>query len=86
MTGLYHLQLHRRRPELREYLWFGLVAVGAGAYTFLRTQWKYVLFDDFVALKELEHALLYVMAPLYIAFLLPFLSWPIHRSCAPSRP
>ncbi len=78
VTGLYHLQLHRRRPELREYLWFGLVAVGAAAYTFLRTQWKYILFDDFAALKEAEHALLFVMAPLYVAFLFPFLSWPIH--------
>ena len=78
VTGLYHLQLHRRRPELREYLWFGLVAVGAAAYTFLRTQWKYILFDDFAAWKEAEHALLFVMAPLYIAFLFPFLSWPIH--------
>ena len=78
VTGLYHLQLHRRRPELREYLWFGLVAVGAAAYTFLRTQWKYVLFDDFATLKEAEHALLFVMAPLYVAFLFPFLSWPIH--------
>ena len=76
--GLYHLQLHRRRPELREYLWFGLVAVGAALYTFLRTQWKYVLLHDFVRLKEAEHALLFVMAPLYIAFLFPFLSWPIH--------
>jgi signal transduction histidine kinase/HPt (histidine-containing phosphotransfer) domain-containing protein/ActR/RegA family two-component response regulator len=78
VTGLYHLQLHRRRPELREYLRFGLVAVGAAAYTFLRTQWKYVLLDDFTALKEAEHALLFMMAPLYIAFLFPFLSWPIH--------
>jgi len=78
VTGLYHLQLHRRRPELREYLWFGLVAVGAAAYTFLRTQWKYVLFDDFAVLKEAEHALLFVMAPLYVSFLFPFLSWPIH--------
>jgi signal transduction histidine kinase/CheY-like chemotaxis protein/HPt (histidine-containing phosphotransfer) domain-containing protein len=78
VTGLYHLQLHRRRPELREYLWFGLVAAGAAAYTFLRTQWKYVLVDDFAALKEAEHALLFLMAPLYVSFLFPFLSWPIH--------
>lgn len=61
VTGLYHLQLHRRRPELGEYLLFGLIAVGAAAYTFLRTQWKYVLFDDFAALKEAEHALLRII-------------------------
>ena len=74
VTGIYHVQLHRRRPELREYLWFGVLAMGAATYTFLRTQWKYLLVDDFTALKEAEHALLFLMAPLYIAFLWPFLS------------
>ena len=66
VAGLYHLQLFRRQPELRDYLWFGLVAVGAGGYTLLRTQWKYAVSDDFVRLKELEHALLYVIAILFV--------------------
>ena len=79
VTGIYHLQLHRRRPELREYLWFGVLAMGAAAYTFLRTQWKYLLVDDFTALKEAEHALLFLIAPLYIAFLWPFLSQRVPR-------
>jgi signal transduction histidine kinase/HPt (histidine-containing phosphotransfer) domain-containing protein len=74
VTGIYHVQLHRRRPELREYLWFGVLAMGAATYTFLRTQWKYLLVDDFTALKEAEHSLLFLMAPLYISFLWPFLS------------
>src|SRR5204862_837996 len=77
VAGLYHLQLFRRRPELREYLWFGLVAVGAGIYTLLRSQWKYAFSDDFVSLKEIEHALLYVIAILFVQFLWPFLSRPI---------
>ena len=47
-AGLYHLQLFRRQPDQREYLWFGLVAAGAGIYTLLRSQWKYALSDDFV--------------------------------------
>jgi signal transduction histidine kinase/CheY-like chemotaxis protein/HPt (histidine-containing phosphotransfer) domain-containing protein len=79
VIGIYHLQLHRRRPELREYLWFGVLAMGAAAYTFLRTQWKYLVVDDFVALKEAEHVLLFLLAPLYVAFLLPFLSQPVAR-------
>jgi signal transduction histidine kinase/ActR/RegA family two-component response regulator/HPt (histidine-containing phosphotransfer) domain-containing protein len=77
VAGLYHLQLFRRQPELREYLWFGLVAIGAGAYTLLRSQWKYFFSDDFVRLKEIEHALLYVIAILFVQFLWPFLSRPI---------
>jgi signal transduction histidine kinase/CheY-like chemotaxis protein/HPt (histidine-containing phosphotransfer) domain-containing protein len=76
-AGLYHLQLFRRQPLLREYLWFGLVAIGAGAYTLLRSQWKYAFSDDFVRLKEFEHALLYVIAILFVQFLWPFLSRPI---------
>lgn len=80
VIGLYHLQLQRRRPELKEYLRFGVIAIGAAAYTFLRTQWKYYLVDDFTSLKELEHALLFLLAPLYVSFLFPFLSWPISRA------
>ncbi|HEU0108364.1 MAG TPA: hypothetical protein VFT38_19425, partial [Vicinamibacteria bacterium] len=78
-AGLYHLQLFRRQPDQREYLWFGLVAAGAGIYTVLRSQWKYALSDDFVRLKEVEHALLYLIAILFVQFLWPFLSRPISR-------
>ena len=53
--------------------------MGAGGYTLLRSQWKYALFDDFVRLKEIEHALLYVIAILFVEFLWPFLSRPISR-------
>jgi len=77
--GLYHLQLFRRQRDQQAYLWFGLVAVGAGIYTLLRSQWKYVLSDDFVLLKEIEHALLYGIAILFVQFLWPFLSQPISR-------
>jgi signal transduction histidine kinase/CheY-like chemotaxis protein/HPt (histidine-containing phosphotransfer) domain-containing protein len=77
VVGLYHLQLFRRRRELREYLWFGLVCLGTAAYTLLRTQWKYALGDDFVLLKELEHLLLYLIVGVFIQFMIPFLSRPI---------
>ncbi|HEV7500623.1 MAG TPA: ATP-binding protein [Vicinamibacteria bacterium] len=78
-AGFYHLQLFRRQPRLREYLWFGLVALGAGAYTLLRSQWKYALSDDFIRLKNVEHTLLYVIAILFVQFVWPFLSRPISR-------
>jgi signal transduction histidine kinase/CheY-like chemotaxis protein len=79
VAGFYHLQLFRRQPALREYLWFGLVAIGAGVYTLLRSQWKYALSDDFVRLKNVEHTLLYVIAILFVQFVWPFLSRPISR-------
>jgi signal transduction histidine kinase len=78
-AGLYHLWLYYRRRELREYLLFGVLALMVGAYTFLRTQWKYVLSDRFLALKETEHVLLFLLAPLFIEFLWPLLNRKIPR-------
>jgi signal transduction histidine kinase/CheY-like chemotaxis protein/HPt (histidine-containing phosphotransfer) domain-containing protein len=79
MVGLYHLQLFRRRPDLREYLWFALLSVGFGLYTLNRTQWKYATGLSFETMKEFEHVLLYVFAAGFIQFLWPFLSRPIPR-------
>ena len=81
-TGLYHLVLYSRRRELREYLLFGVVAVATGIYSFLRTQWKYVLTDRFLALKEVEHALLFLLAALFIEVLGPLLGRRVPRALA----
>jgi len=60
LVGIYHLQLFRRRPEAREYLWFGITALLSAAYTFLRSQWKYAFVGaNFLALKELEYVVLF---------------------------
>ena len=54
MVGIYHLHLYFRRRNLNEYLWFGLLSsFNAAFYTFLRSQWKFVLTDNFNLLKEL---------------------------------
>ena len=79
MVGLYHLQLFRRRPDLREYLWFALLSIGFGLYTLSRTQWKYATGLPFTAMKEAEHLMLYVFAAGLVQFLWPFLSRPIPR-------
>jgi signal transduction histidine kinase/CheY-like chemotaxis protein/HPt (histidine-containing phosphotransfer) domain-containing protein len=79
-AGLYHLILFRRRAELQEYLWFGLVALATGGYTFVRTQWRFALFDSFVVLKEAEHILLFLLAPLFAQLLWPLLGRPVPRS------
>jgi signal transduction histidine kinase/CheY-like chemotaxis protein/HPt (histidine-containing phosphotransfer) domain-containing protein len=78
LVGLYHVQLYRRRPELAEYLWFGLMAVVAGLYSLLRSQWKYALsLGGFEALKEIEHVLLYAGTVATVQFLWPLLGRPI---------
>jgi signal transduction histidine kinase/CheY-like chemotaxis protein/HPt (histidine-containing phosphotransfer) domain-containing protein len=79
LVGAYHLQLFWRRPALREYLWFGLVALGTAAYTVSRTQWKYATGLSFELMKQVEHALLYLCAAAFVQFLWPFLSRSIPR-------
>ncbi len=76
-VGIYHLQLSRERPDLKGYLWFGIVALGTGTYSFLRTQWKYSFSDEFSTMKELEHFLVFVLTPVFIQFLWPLLSRPL---------
>ncbi len=48
-------------------------------YSFLRTQWKYLVFEDFRAMKELEHVCLYLMLPLIIQVIWPLLGVPIGK-------
>jgi signal transduction histidine kinase/CheY-like chemotaxis protein len=77
LAGAYHLQLYRRRPELREYAWFGAMALIAGAYTFLRSQWRFALPFSFDTLKDLEHLLLYAGAIAFVQFVWPLVGRPI---------
>jgi len=79
ITAVLHLQLFRRRPQLREYLWFAALLIVSAAYTFLRTQWKYELGWDFVTLKHLEHLCLYLAAPT-----LAQLVWPLIGRALPT--
>jgi signal transduction histidine kinase/CheY-like chemotaxis protein/HPt (histidine-containing phosphotransfer) domain-containing protein len=80
VVGLYHLQLFRRRTDLREYLWFALLSMGFGAYTVSRSQWKYASGLPFELMKEVEHVMLYLFAAGLVQFLWPFLSRPIPRA------
>jgi signal transduction histidine kinase/DNA-binding response OmpR family regulator len=77
LAGAYHLQLYRRRRELREYFWFGSMAIVAGAYTFLRTQWRFSLPLGFETLKDLEHLLLYAGPVTLVQFVWPLMGRPI---------
>jgi signal transduction histidine kinase len=80
ILGLFHLELFRRRPSLRGFLWFGVVALQFALYSLLRSQWKYFLSDDFRLLKNLEHALIYLMLPALVQLLWPLLGLSIGRA------
>jgi signal transduction histidine kinase len=81
VVGIYHLQLFRRRPEAREYLWFGITALLSALYTFLRSQWKYTFFDvNFLFLKEVEYAVLFVTPVMMAQFLWGLMGRPIGRT------
>ena len=79
LLGLYHLELWRKSRQLGEYRWFGFTALMLGGYTLLRTQWKYVLVDDFLLLKEIEHFVAYANLALCIQLVWPILEAPIPR-------
>jgi signal transduction histidine kinase/CheY-like chemotaxis protein len=75
MVGIYHLHLYFRRRNLNEYLWFGLLSsFNAAFYTFLRSQWKFVVSDNFMILKELEYFAAYTFVPISIQFLWPLVN------------
>jgi len=79
VVGLYHLWLFRRLPERVEFFWFGLFALDCAGYVLLRTQWKYLITDRFVLLKELEYVFLYLLPPLNLKFLWTTLDEPMPR-------
>ena len=78
-ASLYHAWLFRRRTERVEYLWFSLLALDSALYILLRTQWKYLLTDRFVLLKELEYLLLYLIPAVNMQFLWTVLDQPMPR-------
>jgi signal transduction histidine kinase/CheY-like chemotaxis protein len=81
VVGIYHLHLYFRRRNLNEYLWCGVLSsFNATLYTFLRSQWKFVLTDNFILLKELEYFAAYTFAPIAIQVLWPVMNRRISTS------
>lgn len=79
-TGAFHLALRALRPQMAAYGWFGLMAFQSAIYAFLRTQWKYLLFDDFVMLKKAEHLMIYLVPITFLQFLWVFFDRPVPRA------
>lgn len=79
IAGLFYLELYRRRPALHGYFWFSVTSTLFGLYTLLRSQWKYLLTDRFVLLKEVEHLIIYVALAALVQLLWPLLGLRIPR-------
>ena len=78
-VAVFHLVLRLLRPEAAAYGWFGLLALESAVYAFLRTQWKYMVFDDFVMLKKVEHLMIYLVPVTFLQFLWVFFGRPVPR-------
>lgn len=74
LVGLYHIHLYRSRRELKEYLWYGtLAAFNAAVYTFLISQWKFEVSDQYLLLKKLEYFAAFTSPAVFVQFLWPML-------------
>ncbi|MCG8462962.1 MAG: hypothetical protein MI919_42300, partial [Holophagales bacterium] len=84
VVGGYHLLFYRHRQVGADYLWFGLLCVNQGVFTFLTSQWVHALVGgsawlDWQVLKNVEYLSRYMLPALAIQFLWPFLHRPIGR-------
>ncbi len=78
-VGVFHLALRVLRTGTAAYGWFGLLAIESAIYAFLRSQWKYLLLDDFVLLKKAEHLMIYLVPATFLQFLWVFFERPVPR-------
>lgn len=78
-VGIFHLSLRMLRTGTAAYGWFGLLALESAVYAFLRSQWKYLLVDDFVALKKTEHLMIYLVPATFLQFLWVFFGRPMPK-------
>ncbi len=67
--GLYYGLLFLQRRENREYLFYSFTALCLSSYFFLRTQTKYLVFDDFFLLKRTEYVVLFMLLPFMSLFM-----------------
>ncbi len=75
--GIYHLYLYHRNPQLRLFLWFGLMALNVGVYCLTLSQLKFMLGWDFVLMQKLEFGSLHLLPAVIIQMLWAVLGRPI---------
>ncbi|MCR9144856.1 MAG: adenylate/guanylate cyclase domain-containing protein [bacterium] len=74
--GLYFLLFYFRRRNDRENLWFALFLLALVVYSFLGTQFKYILGYELYALKRVQTIALFKTIPLFYLFLRSYYSLP----------
>ena len=79
LAGSYHLYLFWRRVALREYLWFGCVALLFATSVFGRTQMKYRVLDDFTIWKNIEYTAIYLAPVAFLEFVFALFSKPVPK-------
>lgn len=79
LVSIYHLSLRMRLGSGPDYAWFGILALLAAIYGFLRSQLKYAIFDDFYVLKKVEHVVLWLLPAATLQFLWAFFRQPPPR-------
>ncbi|MCW9001677.1 MAG: diguanylate cyclase, partial [Rhodospirillales bacterium] len=77
--GLYHLYLFQRHPELRNYLWFALLCLDIGVYTFVVSQWAQDVGWTYLIQKKIEYSVVYVQPALWIQMISSFVGFRIPR-------
>lgn len=79
LLALYNIGLRVQLGSGSDYLWFGILALLTALYGFLRTQWKYLVLDDFVVLKKVEHLVIWLLPAVATQFLWVFFKEPRPR-------
>lgn len=78
MAALYHLQLYRRRRELKEYFWFGILALGAATNTLFFS----TFLDEYIgpiAAYTIAICATHITVFSWIQFLWTLFKWPFGR-------
>ena len=65
VIGIYHILIAIRKPELKEFLWFGLLSTALAAYSFELSQWRFELGIPYLFHKKIEFFCLYISPFLY---------------------
>lgn len=68
----YFLLFFIRRPKEKDHLFFALYTFSLAVYSFLRTEFRYLVSDDFYIMKKIEYMVLYMTAALFPAFIYSF--------------
>ncbi len=64
-VGLYHLFIARRNPALKEFFWFGWLAVALACYSFETSQWTFTIDIPYLLHKKIEFFSLYMLPYLF---------------------